>query len=130
MCDAVTLGSSGEFVGGFLVGVMELFGANGVRVPRKMGGSPGFGDPIAIRDGRSLQVITPEGGAAIGCRFRGSLRRHGVFGIRFFSLRCRFVFFTFVAAQRACFFRENDPYPFVGRPRGPGELAPRVRVLS
>ena len=45
-----------------------------------------------------------------------------VIGDRFFSLRCRLVFFTFVAAQRACFFRENDPYRFVGRPADPPSL--------
>jgi len=63
-----------------------------------------------------------KGGAAIGCRFRGSLRRHGVFGSRFFSLRRRFVFRTFVAAQRACFFRKNDPSSFVGRCADPVSL--------
>ena len=64
-----------------------------------------------------------QGGTGTGCRLRGSLKRHGVFESRFFSLRSRFIFLcTFVAAQRACFFTENDPCRFVGRPADPTRL--------
>ena len=111
---------------------------HGARAPARPGGSSGARRLIALRasaprEKKPIPKPLPKrskrawgrakGGAAIGCRFRGSLRRHGVFGSRFFfSLRRRFVFCTFVAAQRACFFRENDPYRFVGRSADEGRV--------
>ncbi|HUY36353.1 MAG TPA: hypothetical protein VMV69_26685, partial [Pirellulales bacterium] len=40
----------------------------------------------------------------------------------FFRFAAVLFFCTFVAAQRACFFRENDPYRFVGRSADPVSL--------
>ncbi|HUY34256.1 MAG TPA: hypothetical protein VMV69_16030, partial [Pirellulales bacterium] len=63
-----------------------------------------------------------KGGAAIGCRLRGSLRRHGVFGSRFFFRFAVVSFFARSLLRNERVFSENDPYRFVGRVADPPSL--------
>ena len=52
----------------------------------------------------------------------------------FFRFAGVLLFRTFVAAQRPCFFRQNEPYRFVGRTADPRSLRRglvfRVRVIA
>ncbi|HUY32981.1 MAG TPA: hypothetical protein VMV69_09385, partial [Pirellulales bacterium] len=90
-----------------------MAGERGVAISRYAARKKTIPKPLPKRSKRAWGKA--KGGAAIGCRFRGSLRRHGVFGSRFFStIRLitgfsRFGFLVFGATD-AVFFRAALPH--------------------